>query len=177
LLARGDKEKEKRKETQEKKMARTYFCWRVCLTFRCGCVEYTATAHRCGPDRDGCNAWVTHKRTDKDCDEHRLGWGLQQQQQQQQRAGSSGSVVPESGSGSGSTGSAAEPGFVSGRSGMMVAEGETGRIATDGGRRLQSGERGYDHYGSGKEAGGLGERGAEEMGTAYEGYYMRRRVQ
>ncbi|SPQ23680.1 ead33028-bbc3-40f1-a987-d29e7433c1d1 [Thermothielavioides terrestris] len=138
-------------------MARTYFCWRVCLTFRCGCVEYTATAHRCGPDRDGCNAWVTHKRTDKDCDEHRLGWGLQQQQQQQQqRAGSSGSVVPESGSGSGSTGSAAEPGFVSGRSGMMVAEGETGRIATDGGRRLQSGERGYDHYGSGKEAGGLG---------------------
>ncbi|KAK4150936.1 hypothetical protein C8A00DRAFT_17591 [Chaetomidium leptoderma] len=52
-------------------MAPKYFCWRVSLTFGCGCVETTATAHRCGPAREGCNNWLTHKRTDKDCDEHR----------------------------------------------------------------------------------------------------------
>lgn len=38
-------------------MARQYFCWRVCLTFGCGCVEYTPTQHVCGVSRDGCSAW------------------------------------------------------------------------------------------------------------------------
>lgn len=35
-------------------MARQYFCWKVRLTFGCGCVEYTPTTHQCGLDREGC---------------------------------------------------------------------------------------------------------------------------
>ncbi|KAK4100859.1 hypothetical protein N658DRAFT_507528 [Parathielavia hyrcaniae] len=59
-------------------MTRQYYCWKVCLTFSCGCTETTPTTHRCGPSREGCNNWMTYKRTDKSCEEHRLldGWGL-----------------------------------------------------------------------------------------------------
>ncbi|KAK4043340.1 hypothetical protein C8A01DRAFT_32467 [Parachaetomium inaequale] len=78
-------------------MTRQYFCWKVCLTFRCGCSEYTPTAHLCGPDREGCNNWLTYKRTDKDCDEHRgVGWGLEMSQSQSQsHEGSSSRSLPK----------------------------------------------------------------------------------
>ncbi|KAH6856722.1 hypothetical protein B0I37DRAFT_351760 [Chaetomium sp. MPI-CAGE-AT-0009] len=57
-------------------MTRQYFCWKVSLTYRCGCTELAPIAHRCPPDREGCNSWLTHKRTDKECEAHRTGWGL-----------------------------------------------------------------------------------------------------
>ncbi|GAB1318838.1 hypothetical protein MFIFM68171_09048 [Madurella fahalii] len=52
-------------------MTRQYFCWKVRLTFGCGCVEYTQTQHVCGPFREGCRTWMTMKRTDKPCEVHR----------------------------------------------------------------------------------------------------------
>ncbi|KXX80284.1 hypothetical protein MMYC01_203633 [Madurella mycetomatis] len=52
-------------------MARQYFCWKVHLTFGCGCVEYTQTQHVCGASRDGCRSWVTMKQVDKPCEVHR----------------------------------------------------------------------------------------------------------
>ncbi|KAH6631693.1 hypothetical protein F5144DRAFT_602484 [Chaetomium tenue] len=59
-------------------MTRQYFCWKVSLSFRCGCTELAPIVHRCPPDREGCNSWLTHKRTDKYCETHRASWGLAQ---------------------------------------------------------------------------------------------------
>ncbi|KAK3292330.1 uncharacterized protein B0H64DRAFT_445271 [Chaetomium fimeti] len=57
-------------------MTRQYYCWKVSLTYRCGCTQLAPIAHQCPPDREGCNSWLTHKRTDKECEAHRLGFGL-----------------------------------------------------------------------------------------------------
>ncbi|KAK3905703.1 hypothetical protein C8A05DRAFT_12509 [Staphylotrichum tortipilum] len=59
-------------------MGRPHYCWKVSLTYACGCVTTSPTTHVCGPARDGCNAWLTHKRTDKMCEVHRgeEGWSL-----------------------------------------------------------------------------------------------------
>ncbi|KAG7287987.1 hypothetical protein NEMBOFW57_007507 [Staphylotrichum longicolle] len=56
-------------------MTRQYYCWKVALTFACGCVETTPTTHLCGPDREGCNNWLTYKKTNKACEDHRRGAG------------------------------------------------------------------------------------------------------
>ncbi|KAK3940643.1 hypothetical protein QBC46DRAFT_341314 [Diplogelasinospora grovesii] len=57
----------------------SYYCWMVSLTFRCGCVEYTDTAHVCDVNRgQTCNPWITYRSTDKDCDVHRIEGGLHQ---------------------------------------------------------------------------------------------------
>jgi hypothetical protein len=53
-------------------MSRQYFCWKVTLTYRCGCTENTPVAHTCGPKRDGCSSWQTNRRSNKDCDAHRV---------------------------------------------------------------------------------------------------------
>lgn len=68
-------------------MTRQYYCWKVALTFACGCVETTPTTHLCGPDREGCNNWLTYKKTNKACEDHRRGaggegggrWGLEEE--------------------------------------------------------------------------------------------------
>ncbi|KAL2159871.1 hypothetical protein VTH06DRAFT_2004 [Thermothelomyces fergusii] len=52
-------------------MARPYYCWRVSLTFGCGCVETTPTTHACGPARAGCNVWMLNRRADRLCARHR----------------------------------------------------------------------------------------------------------
>ncbi|KAK4126298.1 hypothetical protein N657DRAFT_632401 [Parathielavia appendiculata] len=93
-------------------MTRQYYCWKVCLTFRCGCTEYTPTAHRCGPSREGCNRWLTYKRTDKACEEHRLleGWGLNDNNNNSSSSNNnSGGRQVEGGRGRGESGEANEP--------------------------------------------------------------------
>ncbi|KAL2142154.1 hypothetical protein VTI28DRAFT_1487 [Corynascus sepedonium] len=56
-------------------MTRQYYCWRIALTFSCGCVETPSTTHACGPERAGCSGWLLKKHIDRPCDAHRV-WGL-----------------------------------------------------------------------------------------------------
>ncbi|KAK4181862.1 hypothetical protein QBC36DRAFT_305907 [Triangularia setosa] len=62
-------------------MPRQYFCWKVCLTFGCGCKEDTATHHVCDSFRTNCSSWVTYKTTNKSCSYHRRANGLDLRQQ------------------------------------------------------------------------------------------------
>ncbi|KAK3688105.1 hypothetical protein B0T22DRAFT_458703 [Podospora appendiculata] len=48
------------------------YCWKVCLQFKCGCTEYTNTAHTCSNQEQKCSEWMTYKKTDKECDVHRI---------------------------------------------------------------------------------------------------------
>ena len=56
---------------------RQWYCWRVQITYRCGCIENTSTQHICGPKLK-CNSWLLYKNMDKDCDAHR-STGLQEE--------------------------------------------------------------------------------------------------
>ncbi|KAK0735857.1 hypothetical protein B0T21DRAFT_349298 [Apiosordaria backusii] len=60
---------------------RQYFCWKVSLTFGCGCKEDTATHHVCDSFRTNCSSWVTYKTTNKSCSYHRRASGLDLKQQ------------------------------------------------------------------------------------------------
>ena len=59
-------------------MPRQHYCWKISLTYSCGCVETTPTTHRCGPSRTGCSSWMSLKTTNKACITHRRleGGGL-----------------------------------------------------------------------------------------------------
>ncbi|KAK0714914.1 hypothetical protein B0H67DRAFT_228521 [Lasiosphaeris hirsuta] len=52
---------------------RQYFCWKLCLQFRCGCSESTATQHVCNSHpRLQCYQWQITRRTNKHCETHRI---------------------------------------------------------------------------------------------------------
>lgn len=48
------------------------FCWKTRVTFRCGCVEKSDTAHSCGNDPDKCDVWIRKQILDRECEDHRL---------------------------------------------------------------------------------------------------------
>ncbi|KAK3353562.1 hypothetical protein B0T25DRAFT_568760 [Lasiosphaeria hispida] len=53
---------------------RQYFCWKLCLQFRCGCSESTATQHVCHSHPGlQCYQWQITRRTNKHCESHRIG--------------------------------------------------------------------------------------------------------
>ncbi|KAH8889690.1 hypothetical protein GQ53DRAFT_747906 [Thozetella sp. PMI_491] len=54
---------------------RQWFCWKVEITYRCGCIETTPTHHGCSPGLK-CNAWIDFKTLEKDCEQHQ-STGLQ----------------------------------------------------------------------------------------------------
>ncbi|KAK4134413.1 hypothetical protein BT67DRAFT_434465 [Trichocladium antarcticum] len=127
-------------------MARQYYCWRVALTYRCGCTETTHTAHSCGPRRDGCTSWQTNRRSDKNCERHRLG-GLHLHRAGGHPSDADAEAEADSGSGSGS--------------GSGVSSGSREDASPgEGGRRC----------------GGEGRAGEGQGQGQYEGYYLRRRV-
>lgn len=145
-------------------MTRKYFCWKVSLSFRCGCTEQAPIVHRCPPDREGCNSWLTHKRTDKMCDAHRAaGWGLA-------AAGS----LPSSSSSSPSP-SSSSPSFSSGLDGSdgldgSFQQGGTGAGAgVVGGQSLGEGESGPRRRASPVDNGEAG--AAAAPGRRVVGYY------
>lgn len=52
---------------------RQFYCWKVSVTYRCGCVVLSDTHHSCAANREKCSSWTTYRETAKDCDTHRIG--------------------------------------------------------------------------------------------------------
>ena len=137
-------------------MPRQHYCWKISLTYSCGCVETTPTTHRCGPSRTGCSSWMSHKTTNKACVAHRRldGGGL---------LSASDSLTPPSSSSS----------CFSSDSVLMLSEGEDGMVGMEG---FEGGE------GVGNGEGQLGGRrvvraeGVQVEGAGREGCYARRRA-
>ncbi|KAK4236360.1 hypothetical protein C8A03DRAFT_35734 [Achaetomium macrosporum] len=140
------------------------YCWRVVVTFRCGCVESPPTTHLCGPGRQDCDAWVTRENINKDCEGHRLGWGLQQ------------SASSSSFSSSLSSSSSADASrHKEGDSGHSIGAGPGG---TGGGGDAGGAEGGDENRQWHEEMGRrrMIEGDCGDQGTTWEGCYVRRRI-
>ncbi|KAK4465268.1 hypothetical protein QBC42DRAFT_248833 [Cladorrhinum samala] len=57
-------------------MANRHFCWKVNLTFACGCTEVSPTLHSCSTGRQDCNSWISSRSITKNCEYHRKAAGL-----------------------------------------------------------------------------------------------------
>jgi hypothetical protein len=49
-------------------MTAKVFCWKVKVTYRCGCHVTGNTIHICDSTKSNCRAWIDYKHYNRDCE-------------------------------------------------------------------------------------------------------------